>query len=138
MRFLDRVQPLALLVMRVVLGAIMIAHGLPKIFGGLHGVESMVSGIGFPWWMAYVVSITEVAGGALVLLGFLTRWAALAICIEMCVAIAKVHWPHGLKGAGGFEFPLAVAALAFALIFFGAGPISLEWAFSRGGGSKQS
>jgi len=138
LRFLDRLQPLALLVIRVVLGVIMIAHGSPKVFGGIHGVQKMVSGIGFPWWMAYLVAATELAGGALLLLGLLTRWAALAIFMEMCVAIARVHWSHGLKGQGGYEFPLALAALAFALTFFGAGPISLDSVLSRGGsGAKQ-
>ncbi len=133
MRVLDRLQPLALLVMRVVLGVIFIAHGWQKVFS-MQGVEKMVSGIGAPWWMAYVVTAAELGGGILVLLGLLTRLGALAICIDMGVAIAKVHWAHGLKGPQGFEFPLACAALAFALIFFGAGPIALDPVLSRGGG----
>lgn len=138
MRFLDRLQPLALLVLRVALGAIMIAHGAQKLFGGMQKFEGVVSGAGIPWWVAYVAAITEFAAGILLLVGLLTRLASLAIFSEMCVAIAKFHWKNGLAApqGKGFDFPLACAAIAFALIFFGAGPISLDWALGRGGGNK--
>ncbi len=136
MRFLDRLQPLSLLVMRVALGVIFIAHGWQKVFS-MQGVEKMVSGLGFPWWMAFVLTAAELGGGILVLVGLLTRLGALAICVDMCVAIAKVHWSHGLKGPQGFEYPLACAALAFALIFLGAGPIALDAVLFRGGGGTK-
>ena len=139
MRFLDRLQPLALLVLRAALGAVFIAHGGQKLFGGMKNFESIVSGIGVPWWMAYVVALVEFGGGILVLVGLLTRLAALGILADMCVAIAKVHWKNGLVApqGKGYEFPLACAAIAFALIFFGAGPISLDWVTGRGGGPNQ-
>ncbi len=133
MRILDRVQPLALLVLRVALGAIFISHGAQKVFGGMQGTIKMVSSLGFPWWMGYVLGLAELGGGILVLAGLLTRLGALAIFVDMCVAIDKVHWKNGLRGPNGFEFPMACAAIAFALIFFGAGPISLDWVLSRGG-----
>jgi putative oxidoreductase len=138
MKILDRLQPLALLVMRVALGCIMIAHGSQKIFGGMSGFEKMLTGMGVPWYMAYVVAAAEFGGGILVLAGFLTRLGALAIFCDMAVAIAKVHFKNGLKGPGGYEFPLACAALAFALIFLGAGPISLDWAIRGGGGGSKA
>jgi putative oxidoreductase len=72
------------------------------------------------------VATAEFFGGILVVVGLLTRLAAFSIFIDMFVAITKVHWKNGLRGQGGYEFPLALAALAFALIFFGAGPISLD------------
>jgi len=134
LRFLDRLQPLGLLVLRLVLGAIMIAHGWQKIAGHLHGTMGMLAHLGIPPWMAYLVVAAEFGGGILVVLGLLTRLAAFAIVIDMLVAIFKVHLSHGLTGQGGFEFPLACAAIAFSLIFFGAGPISLDWLRgSRGG-----
>jgi hypothetical protein len=68
------------------------------------------------------------------LAGLFTRLAAFAICIDLGVAIWKVHWHHGLMGEGGFEFPLAVATIAFALMFFGGGPIALDHIL-RGGGT---
>jgi putative oxidoreductase len=135
-KILDRLQPLALLLMRVALGAIMIAHGAQKLFGGMSSFERVLSGAGVPWYMAYVVTAIEFGGGLLVLTGLLTRLSALLIFGEMCGAIAKVHWKNGLKGPAGYEFPLACAALAFALIFLGAGPISLDWAIWGGGGKS--
>jgi putative oxidoreductase len=125
--FLDRVQPLGLLVLRLVLGAIMIAHGWQKIAGHMHGIMGTLGHLGIPPWMAYLVVLAEFGGGILIVLGFLTRFAAAAILIDMSVAIIKVHLHNGLIGQGGFEFPLACAAIAFSLIFFGAGPISLDW-----------
>jgi len=47
----------------------------------------------------------------------------------------KIHWKNGLLGNGGYEFPLALAAIAFALIFFGAGPIALD-SIRGGAGAK--
>lgn len=134
MRILDRLQPLALLALRVALGVIFIAHGAQKVFGGMQGTIKMVTALGFPWWMGYVLGAAELGGGILVLVGLLTRLGALAIFVDMCVAIDKVHWKNGLKAPGGFEFPMACAAIAFALIFFGAGPISLDSVLFRGGG----
>ena len=87
MRFLDRLQPLALLALRLALGVIMIAHGYHKIFVGMsHHVET-VRHLGLPGWMAYPSAGAEFFGGILVLLGLLTRIAALGILINMLVAI---------------------------------------------------
>lgn len=137
MRYLDRLQPLALLVMRLALGAIMVAHGYMKVFGGLHRFAGMVGNMGIPSWLAYVAAFTEFLGGLMILAGFFTRAAAFAICIDLCVAIWKVHLHNGLLGAPdhpGFEFPMAAATLAFALIFLGGGPISIDHVL-RGGSS---
>ena len=136
MRFLDRLHPLALLVLRLALGIIMTAHGYSKVFGGLHHHAQVVASLGLPAWLGYVSSFAEFLGGILVIAGFLTRLAALAICIDMAVAIAKVHWGNGLIGPNrsGYEFPLALAAIAFALIFFGAGPIAVDHIFGGRGG----
>lgn len=134
MRYLDRLQPLALLVMRLALGVIMVVHGYHKVFGGLHHHAEFVAGLGLPAWLGYVSAFTEFFGGLLILVGFFTRPAAFTVCINLAVAIWKVHWHNGLTGDHGYEFPLAAAVLAFALIFFGAGPISLDHIL-RGGSS---
>jgi putative oxidoreductase len=137
LRYLDRFQPLALLVLRLVLGVIMVGHGYPKVFGGLaHHVQS-VSNLGLPGWLAYFSAAAEFLGGIALILGLLTRLASLAVLINMAVAIGKVHWKNSLMGTGGYQFPLALAAIAFALIFLGAGPIALD-AIRRGGGKTKS
>ena len=129
--FLDRVQPLGFFILRVVLGIIMVVHGYHKVFGGLHHHAQFVASLGMPAWLGYVSAFTEFLGGIALIAGVLTRIAAFAVCIDMCVAIAKVHWHNGLTGQGGFEFPLSLAAIAFALIFIGAGPISVDWLTGR-------
>jgi putative oxidoreductase len=139
LRFLDRLQPLALLVLRVALGAIMVAHGYSKVFGGLHHHAQFVASLGIPGWLGYVSAFAEFLGGILLIVGFLTRLAALAVCIDLVVAIGKVHWKNGLIGAnrGGYEFPLALAVIAFALIFYGGGPIAIDHIFGGGGFSSK-
>jgi putative oxidoreductase len=123
--------------MRLALGAIMVAHGYQKVFGGLHQTAHFMAGLGIPTWLAYVASFTEFLGGILILAGFFTRAAAFAVCIDLVVAIWKVHWHNGLTGEHGYEFPLAAATLAFALLFFGAGAISLDHVLRGGSGFKR-
>jgi putative oxidoreductase len=132
--YLDRLQPLALLVMRVVIGVIMLVHGYQNLFRHLHDHVHMVASLGLPAWLGYLSSFVEFFGALLLLAGLFTRCAAFAVCIDLVVAIWKVHWHNGLTGDHGSEFPLALAALSFALIFFGAGPIAMDHIL-RGGGS---
>jgi putative oxidoreductase len=137
LRYLDRLQPLALLVLRIVLGVIMIGHGYSKVFGGLSHHAQFVSSLGLPGWLAYVSAVTEFFGGILVITGLLTRCVSLAILIDLGVAIAKVHWKNGLLGNGGYQFPLALAAIAFALVFLGGGPMAFD-SIRKGGGRVKS
>ena len=138
MHFLNRLQPLALLVMRLVLGAIMIVHGYHKVFGGFHHHMEMVGSLGIPRWMAYLSAGTEFFGGIGIALGLFTRFFALAIAIEMGVAIGRVHFRNGLTGNGGFEFPLAVATIAIALLCFGGGPLGAALGTSGGKKTRQA
>jgi putative oxidoreductase len=132
--FLNRLQPLALLVMRLVLGAIMIAHGYHKVWGGFHHHGEFVGSLGLPSWMAYLSAGTEFFGGIGIVLGLFTRFFSLAFVIEMGVAIWKVHFKNGLTGNGGYEFPLALATIAFALLCFDGGP----WGVTFGGRSASA
>jgi len=69
----------------------------------------------------------------MILAGLFPRLAALVICVDLGVAIWKVHWQCRLMGEGGFELPLAVATIRFTLIFFAGGPIALDHIQRRGG-----
>lgn len=140
MRYLDRLQPLALLLMRLALGVIMVTHGYHKVFGGLHHHAEVVAGLGLPAWLGYVSSFTEFLGGLMILAGFFTRLAGFAVFVDLAVALWKVHLHNGLIGSPdklGYELPLAVATLAFALVFFGGGPIAIDHVL-RGGGTGSS
>jgi len=132
--YLDRLQPLALLVMRLALGTVMVAHGYQNLFRHLHDHVHLVASLGIPAWLGYVSSFAEFGGGLLVLAGLFTRAAAFALCIDLIVAVWKVNSHNGLTGDQGFEFPLALAALSFALIFLGGGPIAMDHVFQGGGG----
>src|SRR5215472_14463282 len=126
-RILDRFQPLGVTAMRLVLGAIMIAHGYPKVLkGGMPQVVNAMQSLAIPGWLGYVSAWTEFLGGILLVFGLITRLASLAVCINMIVAILKVHLKNGFAGQGNYQFPLALAAIAFSLIWFGAGPLSLD------------
>lgn len=127
MGFMSKLQPLALLALRVVLGLIMAAHGWQKIHNGPAHVVQMVHSLGLPGWMAYLTIAAEFGGGILIMFGFLTRFAAAAVLIDMIVAILTVHLHKDLTGPGGKEFPLALASIAFALIFFGGGELAVDW-----------
>lgn len=134
MGVLNKVQPLALLVLRLAIGAIMTAHGWQKIHGGTGHFVQVVHGLGMPGWLAYIAVATEFLGGILLMVGFGTRIAALFVMAEMLVAITKVHLHNGLLAANGYQFPLILVAVAFALICFGSGEISVDWLTGSGGG----
>jgi putative oxidoreductase len=133
---LNRLQPFALLVARLLLGAVMIAHGYKKVFGGFHGHQQFLGNLGIPAWMAYLSTVTEFFGGIAIVLGALTRFVALAFLIEMAVAIVKVHWKNGFTGQGGYEFPLALVTIAFGLICYGGGPYGFNFGTGSGGTRK--
>ena len=127
LRFLDRLQPLGLLALRVVLGVIMIGHGYGKVFhSGLAQHGHRVASLGLPGWLAYLSAVTEFFGGILITAGVLTRVVSLLMIIDMSLAIWKIHWKNGMFGKGGYEVPVTLATIAFALIFFGAGPIAVD------------
>jgi putative oxidoreductase len=136
MDFFNRLQPFALLVMRIVLGVIMIAHGYHKVFGGFHHHMEYVGSLGLSAKLAYFSAGTEFFGGIAIVLGLFPRFFAGAFAIEMGMAIWKVHFKNGLMGNGGYEFPLALATIALALLCFGGGPWGFN--FGKGGGSSKS
>jgi putative oxidoreductase len=139
MRFLDRLQPLGLLVLRVVLGAIMAAHGYPKVFGGLQGFAHFVESLGLPFWLGYVAAFTEFVGGLLLLFGVLTRWVAAALLVEMIVAMWKVSGHGSFLGQSNIHLPLLIAGAALLFVFFGGGSASLDrWLFRSRGPAKNA
>lgn len=122
----------AVLVLRLVLGVIFFAHGAQKVFGwyggpGLAATVQGMGGMGIPAPLALLAAFTELLGGLGVLVGLLTRLAALGLAVTMSVAVLKVHLSGGLFAANnGFEFPLALLAISLALVAYGAGRWSLD------------
>ncbi len=136
-RSLSKLQPWALTLLRLVLGASMLVHGWEKLIpaGGLHrshplaGVEGFnhfVATLGLPYWLGYVSVATEFLGGAFLLLGLLTRFWALMIAGNMLVALWKVNLHHGYDGS---EYTLSLIVIAFMLLVAGSGALSLDRRF---------
>jgi putative oxidoreductase len=136
--WLNRFQSLGALVMRLVLGIIMVRHGYDKIVpsGALYNFSHMVTRLHLPVWLGYVAAFTEFFGGMLLIIGLLTRFAALMTAIEMAVAILKIHLHGGLMGPNSFAFPLALFSIALMLSFTGCGLLGLDDFVGRGGGSR--
>lgn len=123
--------PAAMLILRLALGAVFIAHGGQKVMGwfGGPGLEVTVQGMsqmGIPAILAYAAAFTEFFGGIALVLGLLTRPAALGILVTMLVAIFKVHLGGGFFAPKGFEYPLTLAAISLTLLLTGPGRISLD------------
>ncbi len=129
MHFLNKLSKYAdwaPLFIRVALGALLIAHGYAKFFSlGISGVTGFFGGVGIPAaaFFAVVVSLVELVGGILLLLGLFTRIAALFVVIEFIVIVLMKLSPTKLKAAfiGGWEFDLLILAAALALLLRGSG-----------------
>ncbi len=122
------------LALRFPIGIIFIAHGAQKLFGwfggyGLEGTGQWMASIGLGPGvaMAFLAGSAEFFGGLFILLGLLTRPAAVALSFTMLVAIFSVHFANGLFMANnGYEFGLALLAASVALAISGAGKLSLD------------
>ncbi|MFJ2367713.1 DoxX family protein [Microbacterium sp. NPDC087665] len=125
-----------LLVLRVVVGAIFVAHGAQKIFEyTLAGTIGSFAGMGVPLpeIAAPLVAFVELIGGAMLLVGLFTRLAGILLAVDMLVALVLVHLPAGLwVGEGGYEFVAVLGAVALALAFTGAGRFSVDRGVLRG------
>jgi putative oxidoreductase len=123
--------PLAL---RVPVGLIFAAHGAQKLFGwfgghGLEGTGQWLASIGLApgYLMALLAGSAEFFGGLALVLGLVVRPAAAALAFAMLVAIFSVHIDKGLFVTNnGYEYALALMAVAVSLVFTGAGRASLD------------
>jgi putative oxidoreductase len=123
------------LVLRLVLGLVMFAHGSQKVLGWFGGTTLYVTLNMFTQKMHMPLPLAILG----LIVGFLTRIAAFGIACDMIGAIALVHWKNGLfmnwfgnqKGEG-FEYHLLVIAICIALIIRGAGALSLDHAIAGG------
>jgi len=125
---------LGLLLLRLTLGAVFLAHGAQKAFGafggpGFQGATGFIGSLGFRparLWTALAVG-GELLAGALLVLGLLTPLAGVLVLATMTVAIAKVHGPKGFfVQNGGFEYNLVLIIAALALVASGPGALSLD------------
>lgn len=116
----------SLLLLRIVVGVIFMAHGAQKTFGWFdgHGLAATVQGMGVP--LGYLVSIGEFFGGLGLVLGILTRFSAAANIVIMLGAIVTVHGKNGFfLDKQGFEYNLALMGLLIPILIAGPGRYTL-------------
>ncbi len=133
-RTLDtHVEPLGYLMLRVIAGTWLIAHGWPKWQAGIatfatgslarRGIEPALP-------LAHVVVSVEVIGGLLIAIGLLTRPVALVAAGHLAFIAFVVVWPNGFPwtrpGGGGWEYPAMWAALLLFIAIRGGGPVSVD------------
>lgn len=134
---LSRLASLAPLAARLIAGIIMIAHGWQKLTevgpGNFGGQVLAGLGVPLPVLMGYVVTLVEVGGGILLIVGFLSRLAALLLTVDLVVAILLVKVnvgflsPMGSPGVGA-ELDLALIAGFLVILFAGPGRLSIDHA----------
>ena len=131
---LEGLERLALLILRLFLGVVFVMHGSQKLLGafggsGIAGFAGLLAKYGIEphvLW-AWVVAITEFVGGICILFGFLTRFWAAGLVIDMTVAVVKVHLVNGFFWTkGGFEFVLTLGIIALVLLMTGPGSMSMD------------
>lgn len=126
-------------VARIILGVILLPHGLQKtvgLFGGYGYSATMnyfTDTVKLPWLLSFLVIITESAGAIFLIFGLATRFWAVAIICLMIGTIITVHWQNGFfmnwsgTAAGeGFEYHLALICLALVLLLNGSGKFSID------------
>lgn len=128
---------LGLLILRLVVGLTIAAHGAQKLFGwfggsGFGGTLKMQERMGLKppaLWASFVI-LGEFGAGLSLALGFLTPLGAAGMFGAMFMAIVKSHWKNGFwNSKRGFEFPLQLLAAAVAIGFTGPGRYSLDALF---------
>ena len=142
-RLMGTSDDVSLTILRLVLGVVFFAHGAQKMLGwfggyGFHGTMGFFEHMGMHAPVAFLVICTEFFGGLGLIVGLLTRIAALGIGGEMIGAVLMIHLPNGffMNWAGnqkgeGFEYHLLVVAMAAVLLLRGAGAWSADRALTR-------
>jgi putative oxidoreductase len=134
----------AALIMRLVLGIVFFPHGAQKVLGwfGGYGASATLDAMtkqGLPAFLVILIMVAEFAGSIGLILGFLTRLAALGVGCVMLGAILTVHgkmgffmnWFGNQKGEG-YEYHLLALGLVVALLIKGGGLLSVDRALSGG------
>jgi len=123
------------LILRVVLGVLILFHGVSKLIHGPGFVVQVLAQQGLPSFLAYGVYVGEVVAPLLLILGLWTRIGALIVAVNMVVALLLVHTAQfmSLADTGGWALELQGMYLggAIAVLLLGGGRLSLGSTYSR-------
>lgn len=122
-------RELGLAILRVVVGAVFVAHGAQKLFGfGIAGLTDAFTkmGVPIPVVVAPLNIAVELVGGIALIIGLLARWAALALAIDMLGAILIVHIKNGFFLPMGLEYVLTLCAACVTIALAGPGAFAAD------------
>jgi len=134
-------RPYGAAALRLCVGAVFLVHGAQKLFGllggpGISGTAKTLASLGLPYPtpLAVTLGVVEFGGGVLLVLGFATLWASLALLAGVGLTVWKVHYPQGfalngaLLGGSGHagEFHLVLLGALLCLLLGGPGALSLD------------
>lgn len=135
----NRAGDVAALLLRIAGGLIFLPHGWSKIGGdGAAAFAGDMAAYGIPPFLGYVAAWAELVGGAMLIVGLLTRIDAFLLACTMFVATFIVQLPDALyevpagsiklfAAVRGIELPLAMFAICVSLVLTGGGRVSLDW-----------
>ncbi len=135
---LEGLQKWGHVLLQLLLGFIFAMHGAQKFFGpSFYGLPweryvGIFNSVGLTpggFWL-WIVTMTELIGGPCIFFGFLTRFWAAGLVIDMTVAVSRIHIPVGffwqVRPPGGFEFPLTLGLIALTMFLMGPSVLSLD------------
>ena len=132
---MNRFDDAGKLLLRLTIGILLLMHGLFKLANGIETITALVLAQGWPAWIAFGVFIGEIVAPALLIVGVVTRAAALTVVFNMVLAIYLAHSAQlfSLTKTGGWVLELQgmflISALVIALL--GAGRFSLGGSHGR-------
>jgi putative oxidoreductase len=125
----SNLQSWSITLIRAIVGVVFLMHGGQKLFvWGGHNVAGFLGqlGVPIPSVSAVLLTFVEFLGGAALLLGLVTRWAALLLAIDMLVALILVHIKNGFFLPDGVEYPLTLLVANIALALSGSGALAVD------------
>ena len=137
----QRTAPYGALLLRVALGVMFIAHSLylKLVVFTLPGTVKFYESLGLPGIGAHATIAVEAIGGAMLIAGVKTRWAAAAL-VPVVLGATWVHWKNGwlfTNAGGGWEYPAFLAVATVAQVLLGDGALALRFGAGSGTNPKR-
>ncbi|MDR7052938.1 putative oxidoreductase [Pseudomonas koreensis] len=124
-----RTAPYAVLLLRLILGTMFLAHGLTKLLALTPaGTAHIFQMVGFPGFLAYPIIAFEIGAGVMLILGIYVPWVAAIACVQLLIA-STVHFGNGWSFSnpkGGWEYPVFLSLSSLALALLGDGIFTLR------------
>jgi putative oxidoreductase len=138
MKFLEKLQPVTLLLLRLGLALVFTYHGYPKLFGETQKFIDAFHNLGLPSYFVYIAGTVEFFGGLLLALGLLTPVAGVLLLLDMGAAMWRYNFNEGIYAVREYELPLVLGLASLAVAAIGAGKFSLDYLIAKKRGTAQN